>query len=102
MSASDGALLDSDGARHWGVALFDPRTGRIAHIQRVTCLADAPDLTPEQVVDRAHVHAAHAGHDLSRLRAIQLAPDHDYRVPHVVDLSTGAVAPAPPRPASSP
>jgi hypothetical protein len=93
-----------DGARHWGVALYDPESGHIAHIQRVTSLAGAPDLTPEQVVERARVHARHAGHNTSRLKATHLAPEHDYGAPHVVDTRTGAVveAPRPPRPASPP
>jgi hypothetical protein len=91
-----------EGARHWGVALYDPENGHVAHIQRVMSLAGAPDLTPEQVVERARVHARHAGHDVSRLKATHLAPEHDYGVPHVVDTRTGAVveAPRPPRPAS--
>ena len=55
------------------------------------CLPGAPDLTPEQVVERARVHARHAGHDTAPLKATHLAPDHDYAVPHVVDTRTGAV-----------
>jgi len=65
MSGADGAASGSPGARHWGVALYDPENGHIAHIQRVTCLAGAPDLTPEQVVERALVHARHAGRQIT-------------------------------------
>jgi hypothetical protein len=79
-----------------GVALYDPETGRIAHIQRVQVLPGAPDLTSEQVVGRAHLHARHGGHDVARLQVVHLADDHDYRAPHVVDVSTGAVVAAPP------
>jgi hypothetical protein len=102
MSGAEGAASGPPGARHWGVALYDPENGHIAHIQRVTCLAGAPDLTPEQVVERALVHARHAGHDTSRLKATELAPDHDYRVPHRVDVHTGTVieTPRPPGPVS--
>ena len=78
-----------------GVALYDPETGRIAHIQRVMVLPGAPDLTPEQVAERAYVHARHGGHDVSRLEAVHLADDHDYRVAHVVDMKTGAVVAVP-------
>jgi hypothetical protein len=74
-----------------GVALYDPETGRIAHIQRVMVLPGAPDLTPEQVVERAHVHARHGGHDTTRLAIVQLADDHDYGTPHVVDVAIGSV-----------
>ena len=74
-----------------GVALYDPSTGRIAHIQRALILPGGPDLTPEQVIERAHVHARHGGHDVSRLEAVHLADDHDYRAAHVVDVTTGAV-----------
>jgi hypothetical protein len=84
-----------EGARHWGVALYDRENGHIAHIQRVTSLAGAPDLTPEQVIERAWVHARHAGHDTAHLKAAPLAADHDYRVPHIVDTRTGAVIQAP-------
>jgi hypothetical protein len=84
-----------DGSRHWGVALYDPDNGHIVHIQRVTCFAGAPDLTPEQVVERAHVHARHAGHDTSRLKVTQLAPDHNYAVQHAVDTRTGTVIETP-------
>jgi hypothetical protein len=91
MSDAEAAASGPRGARHWGVALYDPENGHIAHIQRVTCLAGAPDLTPEQVVERALVHARHARHDTSRLKVAQLAPDHDYRVTHRVDIHTGVV-----------
>jgi hypothetical protein len=85
-----------DGTSSHGVALYDPETGRIAHIQRVRVLPGGPELSAEQVVERAHVHARHAGHDVARLRVVQLADDHDYRAPHVVDVSTGTVVAAPP------
>jgi len=99
MTGAGDGVPGPEGARHWGVALYDPENGHIAHIQRVMSLAGAPDLTPEQVVERAWVHARHAGHDTARLKAAQLAPDHDYRVPHIVDTRTGAVIEAP-RPAA--
>jgi hypothetical protein len=95
MSGADAGALGPDGARHWGVALYDPESGHIAHIQRVMCFAGAPDLTPEQVVERAHVHARHAGHETARLKVIHLAPDHNYAVPHLVDTRTGSVIEAP-------
>ena len=79
------------GARVQGVALYDPENGRIAHRHRVMVFAGAPDLTPEQVLERAYVHARHAGHDIERLTAVHLAPDHDHRAPHTVDVGTGAV-----------
>jgi hypothetical protein len=84
-----------DGTISRGVALYDPETGHIAHIQRVMVLPGAPDLTPEQVVERAHAHARHGGHDVSRLQAVHLDDDHDYRMPHVVDLATGSVVRSP-------
>jgi len=84
-----------DGTISRGVALYDPETGRIAHIQRVMVLPGAPDLTPEQVVERAHVHARHGGHDVSRLHVLHLDDDHDYRTPHIVDLATGSVIRSP-------
>ena len=74
-----------------GVALYDRETGRIAHVQRVIVLPGATELTPEQVVERAHVHARHGGHDVSRLGVAHLADDHDYSVSHVVEVDTGAV-----------
>ena len=79
------------GAISRGVALYDRETGRIAHVQRVIVLPGAPELTPNQVVERAHVHARHGGHDVSRLGVAHLADDHDYGVSHVVDVDTGAV-----------
>ena len=91
-----------DGTVSRGVALYDPSTGRIAHIQRVLSLPGGPDLTPEHVVERAHVHARHGGHDVSRLQAVHLADDHDYGTAHVVDVTTGAVVAAPkPSPGSA-
>jgi hypothetical protein len=97
MSGADSAAPGPDGSRHWGVALYDPESGHIAHIQRVTSLAGAPDLTPEQVVERAWFHARHAGHDTSRLKVTHLAPEHDYSVPHAVDTRTGNVIATPRR-----
>jgi hypothetical protein len=95
-----------DGAISHGVALYDPETGRIAHIQRVVVFPGAPDLTAEQVVQRAHVHARHGGHDVSRLELVHLPDDHDYATPHVVDLTTGTVVAGPPsgrgRPGAAP
>jgi hypothetical protein len=41
MSGAEGAASGPAGARHWGVALYDPENGHIAHVQRVTCLAGA-------------------------------------------------------------
>jgi hypothetical protein len=101
MSGASSAAPGPDGARHRGVALYDPDNGHIAHIQRVTCFAGAPDLTPEQVAERARIHAQHAGHDVSRLKVTQLAPDHDYGVSHVVDTRTGTVIEAPRPPGSA-
>jgi hypothetical protein len=86
-----------EGARTWGVALYDSESGRIAHIQRVMVLAGAPDLTPDQVVERAFGHARHAGHDTSHLTAVHLAPDHDYGVSHVVDVTSGTLIETPRR-----
>jgi hypothetical protein len=101
MSGAEAAAPSPDGARHWGVALYDPDNGHIAHIQRVMCLAGAPDLTLEQVAERARVHARHAGHDTSRLKVTQLAPDHDCGVSHVVETRTGTVIETPRRPGSA-
>jgi hypothetical protein len=95
-----------EGTTAQGVALYDPETGRIAHIQRVVVLPGAPALTAEQVVERAQVHARHGGHDVERLQVVHLADDHDYAAPHVVDVATGEVMAGPPsgrgRPGSSP
>jgi hypothetical protein len=84
-----------EGARSWGVALYDSKSGRIAHVQRVMVLAGAPDLTLDQVVERAFVHARHAGHDTSQLQALHLAADHDYAVSHVVDVASGTLIESP-------
>lgn len=81
------------------VALYDPQTGKIAHVHTVTVFEGGRPVTEREAIDAAKAQAARAGHRLDGLEIkVSKDPAHGLR-PHRVDVAAGEMValPAPPR-----
>jgi hypothetical protein len=82
----------------FGIALYDPATGRIVHVHRVIAFDTKREITPEHVEQRARHLAAQAGRDVAKLKALAIDPAILQKGrPHKVDLKTSSLVEIPMR-----
>jgi hypothetical protein len=75
------------------VALYDPKNGKIRHIQAVTTLRGAKPVTEEQVISDARQYASRRHKNSDRL-AVALSNDAEHiSRPHRIDLKTKSFVP---------
>jgi hypothetical protein len=71
------------------VALYDPTTGKIAHVHTVTIFKGGRAVNERAAIEAAVAQAAKAGHQTDRLKVkVSKDPSHA-RSPHRIDVKTG-------------
>ena len=72
------------------IALYEPESGRIAHMHTVTQLVGGRSVHQDEAIHAACEHAARIGHPVPEL-AVKVTSDPGHAVgPHRIDLQTGA------------
>ncbi|MBN3898877.1 MAG: hypothetical protein HWQ41_27475 [Nostoc sp. NOS(2021)] len=70
------------------VALYDPGTGRIAHVHTITTLKAGRVLNEKEVIESALAHATKAGCQTDQLQVkLSNNPTHGH-LPHKIDIKT--------------
>ena len=72
------------------IALYQPESGRIAHMHTVTQLVGGRTVDQDEAIHAAREHAERIGHPVTELRvAVTSDPGHAVG-PHRIDPQTGA------------
>lgn len=75
------------------VALYDPETGRIAHVHTVTVFKGGRGVTEKEAVEAAHAIARKSGVETAKLKVkVSKDPAHG-RAHHRIDISSGNFVP---------